>query len=563
MNYKYYLQLSVLLLLAAGLKSQDAPFSALSEKLTLCTDRLIYISGEDILFSPLLISQNQGINEAGSRILYCELISPAGEVTVKGKFLLDNPSCHLSLRIPAETLTGMYCLRSYTRFMRNGSPESYHHIMLKIIHPGKNEVLGEYQEEDSLMDPEGLAGLNDQAQGGRIVIEKQAWRSREMINLTLQGSAERERPARSILSVVPSATIKGMPLNSSAYHPPANFQNIEYLPETRGLLISGSLSEQGSDKPLENALVNLSIIGDRDVMAMNTDPSGRFFFVLPDYSGSRDIFLSAGKIPGSAARIFIDNDFCPKAIDISFPAFTLNEEEKKSAYQMAVNQIITDKFKPQQVTFNDTLNEKPVAFYGSPTDQLILDKYIDLPTMDEYFNELPVMVKVRKIEGKKRFRFNSRQTEMAIYDPLVLVDWVAVDDMEKVLGMSPRNIERIELVNAIYIKGNVTYGGIISFISKKNDFAGIDLPSSGTFINYRFLEECREEVHAGKLAGHLPDSRNTVYWNPDVQTDNTGRAEILFTSPDTPGKYIILLREISRSGEVSIKWEEIEVSGNQ
>ena len=75
---------------------------------------------------------------------------------------------------------------------------------------------------------------------------------------------------------------------------------------------------------------------------------------------------------------------------------------------------------------------------------------------------------------------------MAIYDPLVMIDWVAVSDNESILGTPTQSISRIELVNAPYIKGDMIYGGIISIISKKGDFAGIDLPRNGIFINYKF-----------------------------------------------------------------------------
>jgi len=132
----------------------------------------------------------------------------------------------------------------------------------------------------------------------------------------------------------------------------------------------------------------------------------------------------------------------------------------------------------------------------------------------------------------------------------LLVDWVAVSDIEKILAMSPKAIERIELVNSPYVKGNITYGGIISFVSKKNDFAGIDLPKSGTFVNYNFLDECNEIIPLGTLPSNIPDSRNTFYWNPDVQTNADGASSVSFPAPDAPGKYRILLRGISKTGKV-------------
>ena len=168
-------------------------------------------------------------------------------------------------------------------------------------------------------------------------------------------------------------------------------------------------------------------------------------------------------------------------------------------------------------------------------------------------------MKLKKIEGKKHFRFFNDQVEMSMYDPLILVDWVAVNDINKILAMSPPAIERIELVNFPYIKGNIIYGGIISFVSKKNNFAGIDLPSSGTFVNYHFLQECAVTVPPAPSNVSLPDPRNTVYWNPDLRVNKEGKADVSFKTPDTPGKYDIILRLINLKGEVVVTKKQIEV----
>jgi hypothetical protein len=160
------------------------------------------------------------------------------------------------------------------------------------------------------------------------------------------------------------------------------------------------------------------------------------------------------------------------------------------------------------------------------------------------------MVKLRKVQGKKQFRFYTAQTDMSIYEPLMLVDWVAVNDIDKILAMSPLDIQRVELVNSPYVKGSVTYGGIVSFVSRKNDFAGIDLPTSGTFVNYMFLDAAADTLPDIQPRDHKPDSRNTVYWNPDVRINNDGTSAISFQAPDTPGNYLILLRAMNASGTV-------------
>ena len=215
---------------------------------------------------------------------------------------------------------------------------------------------------------------------------------------------------------------------------------------------------------------------------------------------------------------------------------------------MAVNHQVDANFGEDTVILKDTVTRGESAFYGTPDEVLEMDRYIDLPTVEEYFSELLGSVNVRKYEGRTIFRFNSARTEMLIFDPLILIDMVAVNDISKILAMSPRLINRIELINAPYIKGNITYGGIISFFSKNSDFAGIDLPSSGTFINFQFLEDYHCEIPSSGLERNMPDARNTVYWNPAGRLAESGITGIRFTVPDTPGKYIIVLRGYDPAG---------------
>jgi hypothetical protein len=338
-----------------------------------------------------------------------------------------------------------------------------------------------------------------------------------------------------------------------------------YLPETRSISLSGQLIGKESGKPVPDARVNLSIIGDKDILVIRTDSSGRFFFALPDYHVNKDLFLSAGELRDITPEILIDNDFCSRPVYLPSPFFKLNEEEMKAAYKLAVNSRITSMFRDDTIASNPPAEEPVDSFYGEPSEVLVMDKYVELPTLEEYFAELSGTVKLRKIKGRKQFRIygnetgNETDTEMSNHAPLMLVDWVAVDDIKKILAMSPSEIERIELVNSPYVKGNITYWGIISFVSKKNDFAGIDLPKSGTFVNYSFLEECTGNLPLSISTRNIPDSRNTVYWNPAVQMNQDGTAGISFTAPDTPGKYYILLRGMSKTGKVVLSEEMFTV----
>jgi hypothetical protein len=305
--------------------------------------------------------------------------------------------------------------------------------------------------------------------------------------------------------------------------------------------------------------VNLSILGEKDFMAMRSDTSGRFFFSLPDYAGNRDLFLCSGKEAGSQPVIKIDNDFCPQQVSLPSPPFSLSEQEKKVALDLAVNFQVSSYFDEDTILATKEEQHHAVPFYGKPTGVLLIDQYIEMPTIEDYFNELPCEVKVRKSHDMKYFRFYSSQAEMAIFDPLILIDFVAVDDIDRILALSPRDISRIELVNAPYVKGQMMYGGIISFISKENDFAGVDLPSSGTFISYGFFSTCDSFTAPGIVPENRPDGRNTVYWDPNILSSGTLKENISFYAPDTPGVYLILLQGIDKSGKVVRSAARIEI----
>jgi hypothetical protein len=115
------------------------------------------------------------------------------------------------------------------------------------------------------------------------------------------------------------------------------------------------------------------------------------------------------------------------------------------------------------------------------------------------------------------------------------------------------------VITVPYIKGNITYGGIVSIVSRRGDFAGIDLPASGIFFNYKFFEDtCHCDIKPENSAD-LPDSRNTVYWNSNVKWDVNHSTEISFTSPSTPGKYYIVMQGINPNGEGYQQFESFNV----
>lgn len=505
------------------------------EKVFLSTDRNLYITGENILFSAFLQP------DMNSKVLYCELLRADGRKIAAGKYLVSNSLASGSLVIPSGTITGVYYFRAYTKIMRNEGPVSFAYEAVKIVNPYRNDVLKDLtdgQSSDIVNTGKSRTGYF------KIDTEKSRVQTKDSIHISISEDNKDLILKAIAFSVVPDNSYQKLKVRVKS----GKIEEHNFKQEFNGVSLSGSVRDQLSGNAIKGIRVNLSVIGaGRDFMAVRTDSSGRFFFSLQGYEGSHDLFLGTEKLQNYRPAIFVDNDFCTIPVQIFSEPFVLSGKEREAAYRMAVNFQVDSAFRKVAST-RKPKTENDAAFYGTPDETIILDEYVELPTLEEYFNELPTLVKVRKREGQKYFKVLGTQAELMEMDPLVMVDLVAVDDPDKVLAANPKDIERIEVINSVYVKGDQLYGGIINIISRKGNFAGIDLPSSGMFIRYGFPEESSGEKF-NSVEPLSPDARNTLLWIPAL--DIKERKEIPIIAPQTPGRYDVIIRGVASNGETT------------
>ncbi|HEX2974877.1 MAG TPA: hypothetical protein VHO68_02985 [Bacteroidales bacterium] len=498
------------------------------EQVFLFSDRSLYISGEKIRFSAVMISSGNAV----SNVLYVELISPGGTRITGGKFLLDGSVAASALTIPQEVITGIYFLRAYTRYMRNDRSLTYH--IIRIVNPYRNEVIAGRSDSSSISE-NAVMVKNDFF---RIMLDNEIVAPGD----TLHAIIQKEKNDSVMLSSV-SAQPANLPEDSLMIVSKQSDERRYYDPEKDGVFLSGIVRDSGGN-PAPGIRVNLSVLGrGQDFMAVQTDTAGRFEFYLRGYEGKRDLFLAPENTDRSLI-ILADNDFSTAPVSIRWGSFSLTEEERIAALKMARNFQVDSLFYKKAEHEPDTASAKDfVPFYGTPDEVIDIDSYIQLPTLEEYFNGLPTLVKVRKKGTRKYFKVMGNQPELASLDPLVMVDLVAIDDPEKILAINPRDLKRIEIINAVYLKGDQLYGGIINLVSRKGDFAGINLPGSGLFLSYSFPEKKRD-IHERQFVPGMPDTRNTVLWIPELKISDESAIEIV--APAAPGKYEIIVKGVTK-----------------
>lgn len=161
--------------------------------------------------------------------------------------------------------------------------------------------------------------------------------------------------------------------------------------------------------------------------------------------------------------------------------------------------------------------------------------------------------------------FNVRKASDA--EPLVLIDGVPINGFSDetsestasfISNLSPQDIERIEIFK--YSSG-VAYGsrganGVISITTRKTVGGNRGVGERGRFerINITGFSSVNKFSSPNYTAASdlhdRADYRSTIYWNPNVSTDEGNLARISFYAADLPGQYRIIIEGITHDGTV-------------
>jgi hypothetical protein len=125
------------LLLPRETISQERNFTGplFTETAWITTDRQIYLPGDNIPFTAIVLESDSWIPSSLSRVLRVELLDTAGNRISEGEYLLDNSHTSNYMTVPAGATSGWYYLRAYTNWMRNRPDLTQSYLPLKIVNP--------------------------------------------------------------------------------------------------------------------------------------------------------------------------------------------------------------------------------------------------------------------------------------------------------------------------------------------------------------------------------------------------------------------------------------------
>lgn len=337
-----------------------------------------------------------------------------------------------------------------------------------------------------------------------------------------------------------------------------------FLPEYTGHIITGQVVNTINKSPGRNITGYLSVPGIRQQLyPSKSDSTGRLLFNTRDFYGSTEIVVQTNSQTDSTYRIDIKSPFSDQYSPTTLPAFSLLPAMENALNEGSINMQVQNIFRSNDLK---QFYAKPIdanPFYGMPGKTYKLDDFTRFATMEEVLREYVTSISVSKRQNKFNVRIFNADKPLG-FKPLMMLDGVPIFDQDKIFHQDPLTVQKLEMVTHDYMYGPVVFNGIMSFATYKGDLKGLELDTHAVVLDYESLQLERKFYSplydSEQLQNSpLPDFRNALYWNPDMNTNADGKSSTNFYTGDKPGKYIGVIEGISANGETGTGYFSFEV----
>jgi hypothetical protein len=547
------------------------------EKLSVQTDRDIYITGEQVWVKVIEMNRLPGTPSDFSKVVYLELLDKSNNPVNQIKVWMTGTSGFTGFRLSDTLSSGNYLIRAYTKWMTNYKEDLFFYKTLTVINPFKNidrliipsgklnadasnSMQNEIQRTDKLKTDEISNQINIKA-----VPEKEAYMARENVKINISVTDLSGNPVETDMTV---SVVKPYLLNeerlstgdSRDMEKRALIYRPDQLPEIEGPLLSGVIKNKSTNEPLKNIDISLSLVGKTArCQFVETNDKGEFNFVLREQLGLSDLVIQPLSGELSDCYVELRQPFCSTYGENTPEAFYLDSSKTERINNAVISMQINNIYEPfRQRKYTLPLNSNSRDFYGKPDRRIKMSDYIELRNIREIVKEILPDINVIKRNKKYSLKIiNSYPYQPFENQALILVDGVPVYDIENLLNVSSKELEKIDIIYRRYYFSDYIFDGIVSFVTKKGDMSALESDNAayrqvfeGYIPRYNFYSP-DYSIDSLKTS-HIPDFRNTLFWKPDLKSTFDGKASIEFFTSDEAGLYTIIVKGISSTGKAGV-----------
>lgn len=332
-----------------------------------------------------------------------------------------------------------------------------------------------------------------------------------------------------------------------------------FLPELEGELLRGVIKNRSTGEPVANTDISVSFVGKNALCQFaRSDAKGRFSFAV-DINGLREIVIQPMDPEISNYFVELDQPFSNTFIKLEPPRFELDSTMAEKLNDAVVAMQVSSIYEPFRQKVPESQEEIVISdFYGEPDKRILLADYIELTTMREVVKEIIPGLSVVRKNKQMVFRLINNYPFVPFENmALVLVDGVPVYDIGKLLEVSSKEIERIDIFNRRYFYSNYVFDGILSFISKRGDHSSLETENGifrQVYQGYQRRQSFYSPVYNSEELrnSRIPDFRNTLFWEPMITTDSNGKTSTVFYTSDEKGEYTIIVEGLTRDGRKGV-----------
>lgn len=533
---------------------KDVPTISTSETVYLHLNATSFVSGETIFYKLYCLNPEDYKQSKISKVAYLELIGANNQVLFKHKLFLTNGIAQGDFFIPSTIKTGTYKLLAYTKWMQNKLESKSFESEITIINPFQSDSENKISSKNSILD-ESLEVSNS---GLTVGLDKKKFTTRELINLKLSIQNELLKKGNYSLSV---RKVQDLPAiskinitdfkNSDADQKIILDENNYVLPELRGEIISGKISSKDNLNSVSNISVSLSIPGKSfTTKLVKTNADGKFYFSIDKAYFDSNIIIQVADKSKDEFTLYVDDSFTLNKSNLKFENdYSLSSDLKSVIEEHSIASQIENTYYTKKADTLAKINY-PTLFYEPFVNEYILDNYNRFPTIKETIIEVVKEVNYNKNDGKYSLRLNDYDPNTEINEPpLVLIDGLVAQDINELFEYKASDIYKICTINTGYTYGNKLYSGLISFITKKQDF---ESKLKGNFIIKRTIDlpvlkknYFKPNYTDKSTLDRIPDYRYQLLWLPELDTNTSN---ISFYTSDKIGTFEIVIEGFSDEG---------------
>ena len=325
---------------------------------------------------------------------------------------------------------------------------------------------------------------------------------------------------------------------------------IVYQPEN-SIQLKGKVSNWLSKKPVKDCKVTMMFVKSQlAVHEQTTDSAGNFLFTNLFFNDTVYVSLQAGD-KKSRKNNWIELDYrssiSPKPSFLPVNYKYNNENEIKTTYYLSeVNSELIDK----KWRLSDTilLGDINILAKERKEETIHLRPYLDADyifEVEKYENIYYDILEMMETNSGYMRRFLEKSPQYFLDGVLVEIDFIK--------GIPASWFETVEAVKLAPGRTGMVPG--IFFYTKRGETQKKNLDGagmkSGEIVGYSVVRQFYSPVYESPQPVEMRDDfRSTIYWNPIVQTDSTGVAQVSFFNSDETGNVQIVVEGITADGKL-------------